>query len=221
MHLIVFKYNKYLSNNVVFVNVKNCILTVSAVAAIVGLVLIPFGIIPLEVQVSGQQQTMQAEHHHHPNSSSNQSGISSTMEQLQNTTTLGSGIITMNQTSNVSSTSLVSGVKVSGISIIDNEHIAINLRYDGGGEPPGVSVVGVAITNSSSSDKTIDSIMQNSTAILDDSNSSMQVMRSGSNYLDAGWQVQHPNSATVLVQIDGNIAEGGHIMVIVFPFLHH
>jgi hypothetical protein len=63
MHLIAFKYNKYLSDSVVFVNVKNCILTVSAVAGIVGLVLIPFGI-PLEVQVSGQQQTMQAEHHH-------------------------------------------------------------------------------------------------------------------------------------------------------------
>jgi type III secretory pathway component EscU len=69
----------------------------------------------------------------------------------------------MNQTSNVNSTSLVDSVKVSGISIIDNEHIAINLRYDKEGEPPGVSVVVVAITNSSS-DTTIDSTMQNSTA---------------------------------------------------------
>jgi hypothetical protein len=162
MHLIAFKYNKYLSDSVVFVNVKNCILTVSAVAGIVGLVLIPFGI-PLEVQVSGQQQTMQAEHHH-PNSSSNQPGIGSTEEQLQNiTTTVSSGIMMMNQTSNVNSTSLVDSVKVSGISIIDNEHIAINLRYDKEGEPPGVSVVVVAITNSSS-DTTIDSTMQNSTA---------------------------------------------------------
>jgi hypothetical protein len=224
IHLIAFKYNKYLSNSVDFVNVKNCILRVSAVTAIVGLALIPFGIIPLEVQVSGQQQTMRAEHHHQPNSSSNQSGTSSTSEQLQNTTTtVGSGIMmTMNQTSNVKPTSLVYGVKVNGISIIDNEHVAINLRYDGEGEPPGVSVVVVDITNiSSSSNMTIDSIMQNSTAILANGNSSIQIMRSGSNYIDQGWQVQHPNSATVLVQLDGNIAETGHIMVIVFPFLHH
>jgi hypothetical protein len=48
-------------------------------------------------------------------------------------------------------------------------------------------------------------------------------MQSGSNYLEAGWQGQDPNSATVLVQLDGDIPEeeeGGHIMVMVFPFLH-
>ena len=43
-------------------------------------------------------------------------------------------------------------------------------------------------------------------------------MQSGSNYLEAGWQVQPPNSATVLIQLDGDIAEGVHIMVLVFPF---
>jgi hypothetical protein len=111
--------------------------------------------------------------------------------------------------------SLVDGVKVSGISIIDNEHIAINLRYDGEGEPPGVSVV---VMTSNSSDTIIGSMMPNSTT--SGSNSSMRIMQSGSNYLEAGWQVQHPNSATVLVQLDGDNPEGGYIMVIVVPFLH-
>jgi hypothetical protein len=47
-------------------------------------------------------------------------------------------------------------------------------------------------------------------------------MQSGSNYLEAGWQRQESNSTTVLVQLDGDIPEeeGGHIMVMVLPFLH-
>src|ERR687891_2845513 len=194
---------------------KNCILTVSAVVGIIGWVLIiTFGLL-LGVQVSAQQQTMQAENHH-PNSGSNQSSVSSTAEQLQNTTiTVGGGMMSINQTFTTRWISLVDVVKVSGISIIDNEHIAINLRYDGEGEPPGVSVVAMT---SSSSDRIIGSMMQNSTT--SGSNSSMRIMQSGSNYLEAGWQVQHPNSATVLVQLDGDIPEGGYIMVIVVPFLH-
>jgi hypothetical protein len=199
-------------------NTKNCILEVSAVAGIIGSVLITFGLL-LGVQVSAQQQTMQAENHH-PNSSSNQSSsVSSTAEQQhQNTTTtVGGGMMSINQTFTTRWMSLVDGVKVSGISIIDNEHIAINLRYDGEGEPPGVSVV--AMTSNSSSDRMIGSIMQNSTT-SGNNNSSMRIMQSGSNYLEAGWQVQHPNSATVLVQLDGDIPEGGYIMVIVVPFLH-
>jgi hypothetical protein len=190
---------------------KNCILTVSAVAGIIGLVLITFGLL-LGVQVSAQQQTMQPENHH-PNRDSNQSSVSSTAEQHQNMTTVG-GMMSINQTFTTRWMSLVDGVKVSGISIIDNEHIAINLSYDGEGEPPGVSLVAMT---SSSSDRIIGSMMQNSTT--SGSNSSMQ-MQSGSNYLEAGWQMQHPNSATVLVQLDGDIPEGGYMMVIVFPFLH-
>ena len=77
----------------------------------------------------------------------------------------------------------------------------------------------VAITNSSS-DTIIDSVMQNSTTTSASNRSSVPVlsMQSGSNYLEAGWQVQPPNSATVLIQLDGDIAEGVHIMVLVFPF---
>ncbi len=76
---------------------KNCILTVSAVPGIIGLVLITFGLL-LGVQVSAQQQTMQAENNH-PNSGSNQSSISSTAEQHQNTTTVaGGGTMSINQT---------------------------------------------------------------------------------------------------------------------------
>ena len=173
-------------------------------------------------------------------------------------------MVTKNQTFNTNWTSLVSGVKVTGISVIDTEHIAVNLRYDGEGVPPGVSVAVVDITNSSSSDTIIGSNMtqqdsmsgqegemmremimagnqqsnssveqesqqhdqqqqhqqmQNSTST---SNSSVPIssMQSGSNYLEAGWQGQESNSATLLVQLDGDIAEGGHIMVTVFPFLH-
>jgi hypothetical protein len=195
---------------------KNCILTVSAVAGIIGLVLITFGLL-LEVQVSAQQHTMQAENHH-PNSGSNQSSVSSTAEQHhQNMTTTAAGgeMMSINQTFTTRWISLVDGVKVSGISIIDNEHIAINLRYDGEGEPPGVSVVAM---RSSSSDRIIDSMMHNSTT--SGNNSSVRIMQSGSNYLEAGWQVQNSNSATVLLQLDGDIPEGGYIMVIVVPFLH-
>jgi hypothetical protein len=196
---------------------KNCILTVSAVAGIIGLVLIPFGLL-LGVQVSAQHQTMQTENHH-PNSDSNQSSVSSTAEQHQNTTTtaIGGEMMNINQTFTTRWMSLVDGVKVSGIPIIDNEHIAINLRYDGEGESPGVSVVAMT---SSSSDTIIGSMMQNSST-TSRNNSSVPIMQSGSNYLEAGWQIQHPNPATVLVQLDGDIPEGGgYILVIVVPFLH-
>jgi hypothetical protein len=196
---------------------KNCILTVSAVAGIIGLVLIPFGLL-LEVQVSAQQHTMQAENHH-ANSGSNQSSVSSTAEQHQNTTTTaaGDGMMIINQTYTTRWMSLVYGVKVTGITIIDNEHIAVNLSYDGEREPPGVSVVAIA---SSSSDTIIGSMMQNFTTTSASNSSSVRIMQSGSNYLEAGWQIQHPNSATVLVQLDGDMPEGGYIMVIVVPFLH-
>ncbi len=195
---------------------KNRILTVSAVAGIIGLVLITFGLV-LGVQVSALLQTMQTENHH-PNSGSNQSSVSSTAEQHQNmtTTAVGGGMMSINQTFTTRWMSLVDDVKVSDTSIIGNEHIAINLRYDGEGEPPGVSVVAMT---SSSSDRIIGSMLQNSTT--SGSNSSVRIMQSGSNNLEAGWQVQHPNSATVLVQLDGDIPEGGYIMVIVVPFLHH
>ena len=194
-----------------------------AMAAFAGIgALIAFTTI-LGEQVTAQHQMTPAENHH-PNSSSssNQSGISRTGERLQNTTTttVGGGMTMMNQTSNINSISLVRDVNVSGISIIDNEHIAINLRYDGEGEPPGVSVV--AMTSSSSDTIIADSLMQNSTS-TSASNSSVGIMQSGSNYLEAGWQVQHPSSTTVLIQLDGDMPQGGggHIMVIVVPFLHH
>jgi hypothetical protein len=64
-------------------------------------------------------------------------------------------------------------------------------------------------------------MMQNFTTTSASNSSSLRIMQSGSNYLEAGWQVQHPNSATVLVQLDGDIPEGGHVMVIVVSFLHH
>jgi hypothetical protein len=216
----------------------------------------------LGVQVSAAQQQTTPSDPHHLDNNSNQSGSSITeQQQQQNTTTLSGQVMMMNQTFTTSWISLVSGVKVTGISVIDNEHIAINLRYDGEGAPPGVSVVAVAaITNSSSgmiigSTMQQDSIMmgqqeemmmgmimasnqqsnssadqesqqhhrqqqmQNSTSAT---NSSMPILsiQSGSNYLEAGWQGQESNSATVLVQLDGDIPERGHIMVMVFPFLH-
>jgi hypothetical protein len=197
---------------------KNCILTVSAVAGIIGLVLIPFGLL-LEVQVSAQQQqTMQTENHH-PNSGTNQSSvISSTAEQHHNTTTTttaGGGMMSINQTFTTRWMSLVDGVKVTDMSVIGTDHIAVNLSYDGEGEPPGVSVVAIA---NSSSDTIIGSMMQNNTTSA--SIRDMRIMQSGSNYLEAGWQTQQPNSATVLVQLDGDIPEGGYIIVIVVPFLH-
>jgi hypothetical protein len=183
-------------------------------AALAGIgVLIAIVTLLVGVQVTAaQQQTTPADTHHMHNNS-NQSGMQMT-EQQQSTMTLSD--MGMNQTFNISSISLVRGVNVTGISMIDNEHIAINLRHEAEGEPPGVSVV-VAITNRSSGTIT-NSMMQNSTSTT---NSSAQIMQSGSNYLEAGWQPQHPNSATVLVQLDGEIPEVGRITVLTIPFLHH
>jgi hypothetical protein len=249
---------------------KRSILAAGVVVGIGLLALIVFATLS-EVQVTAQQQTTPTDAHHAENNS-NQSGNGMTeqqqqpqqQQQQQNTTTL-SGMVTKNQTFNTNWISLVSGVKVTGISVIDNEHIAVNLRYDGEGVPPGVSVAAVVvdITNSSSgtiigsnmtqqdsmsgqeegemmremvmtgnqqsnssveqelqqNDQQQQQQMQNSTSA---SNSSVPIssMQSGSNYLEAGWQGQESNSATLLVQLDGDIAEGGHIMVTVLPFLH-
>jgi len=62
--------------------------------------------------------------------------------------------------------------------------------------------------------------VQNSTSANNSSMSTLS-MESGSNYLKAGWQGQESISATVLVQLDGEIAEGGQIIVMVVPFLYH
>lgn len=242
---------------------KKSILAVGVVVGIGLLVLIVFATL-LGVEVTAQQQTTLSDAHHAENNS-NQSRSSMAEEQRQqNTTTTLSGMGMKNQTFNINWISLVSGVKVTGISVIDTEHIAVNLRYDGEGAPPGVSVVAVVADITNSSSGTIigsnmmvqqDSMsaqegemmremimagnqqpnssieqesqehdqqqrqMQNSTST---SNSSVPIssMQSGSNYLEAGWRGQESNSATLLVQLDGDIAEGGHIMVIVFPFLH-
>lgn len=62
--------------------------------------------------------------------------------------------------------------------------------------------------------------MQNFTST---SNSSLPIssLQLGGNYLEAGWQGQEEsNSATLIVQLDGDIAEGGHIMVVILPFIH-
>jgi hypothetical protein len=186
-----------------------------AMAAFAGIgALIAFATLLGGVQVTAAQQQTTPTETHHMDNSSNQSGTRMT-EQQQNTTTLSEMV--MNQTFNSSSISLVRDVNVTDISMIDNEHIAINLSHDDEGEPPGVSVV-AAITNSSSDTIIVDSIMQNSTSTT---NSSAQIMQSGSNYLEAGWQSQHPNSATVLVQLDGEIPEGGRITVMGIPFLRH
>jgi hypothetical protein len=199
--------------------------------------------------VSAQQQTSSADTHQMYNS--NQSGGSSTIQQQQNTTTTPSGMVMMgNQMFNTTWISFVSSVKVTGISIIGNDHTGVNLRYDGEGPPPGASVVVVAVTNNSpgmmrgqQGETMMDMIMankqqlnssadsaskqhqehqmQNSSASATNSSMPISSTQSGSNYLEAGWQGQEPNSATVLVQLEGGIPKGAHIMVMVFPFLHH
>lgn len=185
-----------------------------------------------EVQVTAQQQQQQTmppeQQHHHPNISSNQSSVNSATEQGQKNmtmamTTEGGEMMmttTNDQTFTASSISLVNGVKVVSISPINNDHIAVNLRYETSDQqPPGVSVV--ALTNSSL-DTIMNGMMQNST--LDSAaNSTLPLlsMQSGSNYLEAGWQPRHPNSATVLVQLNGEIPDGDHVMALVVPFLHH
>jgi hypothetical protein len=245
--------NKCSVDNVsVMMNLKSFILAMGAV------VVIAFAAL-LGVQVSAQQQTMPTDPHHLDNNNSNQSGSNITEQQQQNTTTTLSGQVMMNQTFTTNWISLVSGVKVTGISVIDTDHIAINLRYDGEGGPPGVSVVAVVAIKNSSSGAIIGSMMQQDSIMMRQqgemtkdmimasnqqsnsstdqessqqhnqqhaqnstsaTNNSVRIMQSGSNYLEAGWQGQESNSAAVLVQLDGDIPEGGQIMVMVFPFLH-
>lgn len=186
-----------------------------------------------EVQVTAQQQQQQTmppeQQHNHPNISSNQSSVNSATQQGQKNmtmamTTEGGEMMMMtttnDQTFTASSISLVNGVKVVSISPINNDHIAVNLRYETSDQqPPGVSVV--ALTNSSL-DTIMNGMMQNST-LASAANSTLPLLsiQSGSNYLEAGWQPQHPNSATVLVQLNGEIPDGDHVLVLVVPFLHH
>ena len=240
---------------------KKSILAAGVVVGIGLLVLIVFATL-LGLQVIAQQQTTPTNAHHGENNS-NQSGSGMAEQQQQQNTTTLSVMVTKNQTFNTNWISLVSGVKVTGISVIDTEHIAVNLRYYGEGAPPGVSVVAVVdITNSSSDTITSSSMMQQDSMSVDEgemmremimtgnqqlnssveqesppqhhhhhqqmqnststSNSSVSIssMQSGSNYLEAGWRGQESNSVTLLVQLDGEIAGGGNIMVTVFPFLH-
>lgn len=242
---------------------KKSILAVGVVVGIELSVLVIFATL-LGVQVTAQQQITPGEAHHAANNSNQSgSGMAAQQEQQQNTTTL-SGMVMKNQTFTTNWISLVGGVEVTGISVIGTDHISVNLRYDGQGEPPGVSVVAVAVdvTNSSSnriissnmmqkdsmmraqeeemmgemimprSQQSNSSVeqesqqldqqhqqMQNSTST---SNSSLPIssLQSGGNYLEAGWPGREPNSANLLVQLGGDIPEGGHIMVIVLPFLH-
>ncbi len=244
---------------------KKSILAAGIVAGIGLLVLIVFATLFGVHVTAAQQQTTPSDAHHAENNNNNQSGSNMAAQQQQQNTTTSSGIVTKNQTFNTNWISLVSGVKVTGISVVDTEHIAVNLRYDGEDAPHGVSVVAVVdITNSSSGTIIGSNMMQQDSMMMEQeeemmremimagnqqsnssveqesqqhdqqqhqqmqnnststSNSSVPIssMQSGSNYLEAGWRGQESNSATLLVQLDGDIAEGGHIMVIVFPFLH-
>lgn len=218
-----------------------------SVAGIVAVVILVF-VALLGVPVSAQQQTTSA-HANHP-SNGNQYGNSITTQQ-QIATSSGRMMSTMmDQLFKTMWISLVSGVKVNGISMIDNQHVSVNLRYDGSGAPPGASVVVVGMAHNSSttlmgqkeemmgmivannqqsnSSASLDQESQqpqhqkiyNSTSVI---NNNMQIlsMQSGSNYLEAGWQGQGSDSATVLVQLDGDITETGQIIVGVVPFLHH
>jgi hypothetical protein len=241
---------------------KKSILALGIVVGIELLALIVFATL-LGVHVTAQQQTTLSDAHHAENNS-NPSGSGMVEEQHQQNTTTLSGMVTENQTFNTNWISLVSGVKVAGILVIDTEHIAVNLRYDDEDEPPGLSIVAVVDMTNSSSDMIIGSNMmqqnsmrmeqevemrremiitsnqqtnssveqeskqhdhkqqqmQNSTS-ASKSSAPISSMQSGSNYVEAGWQGQESNSATILIQLDGDIREGGDVMVIVVPFLHH
>jgi hypothetical protein len=168
----------------------------------------------LGIQVTAQRQAMVTENHHR-NTSSNQLSTSNAAEQLENMTlTVDDKIVTNNGMVTTRWMSLVDGVKVVDILIIDSECVAINHRYEGEDEPPGLSIA--VITNSSSSSILNDHKMYDFTS----SSNYVRVVQSGSDYLESGWEIQHPDSANVLVQLDGKIPEG-HTIVIVIPFLHH
>jgi hypothetical protein len=263
---------------------KRSILAVGIYVGI-GLLLVSISATFLTPQVKAQpQQTMPGEGHHTEKNNTNQSRNVIEQEhhyqqqlppQQQNlTTTTFNEMVTNNQTLNTKWISLVNGVIVTGISIIDSEHVAINLHYGGEGEPPGTSVVAAVmgdITNSFAgtimesnmaqnysmdghkgeimSEKTMGAMTGNqqqlsnstmeqqlqhhqydaalnstSTTISNNIHLPIPSIKSGSNYIEAGWYGRESNSATLFVQLDGDFAEelgGRHIIMLgLFPFLH-
>lgn len=207
---------------------------------------------------------------------SNQSSSGSSSISFYNGTMMMGG----QQFYNKSGISLVNGVKITGISMVGDDHIAVNLSYAGQNKtlsPPGVTVVamyaslnktmilnkmrelgtmmapqnstnrveglqaeemmmGMMMTqsNNQSGHSIVEQMLQQQHQQLmqnfASSNTPILSIRSGSNYIDAGWPsgVQSSSSSpvatattTILVQLDGKVESGGHLMVIVVPFLHH
>lgn len=101
-------------------------------------------------------------------------------------------MVIKNQTFNTNWISLVSGVKVTGVSMIDAEHIAVNLHYDGEGAPPGVSVV-VDISNSSSDTIITSNMMQQDSMMREQEGEMMREMIMANN--------QQTNSSSVGARI--------------------
>lgn len=210
-------------------NNKKSIFVLGAIAVLAALIAFAASFSSLGTQASAQQQTPADPHHPE---TGNQSSSPA----------LPDGI--MGQFFGANGMSLVDEVKVTGISIVGEDHILVNLRYYGEGAPPGVSVV--AITHSSAGMMGMGMMMQQNPVMMgqeggmmmgqmESSNLSqayqqmqnstsvsitMKSMQSGGNYLESGWQDQQSNSATVLVELDGD-TDGGHIMVMVVPFIHH
>ncbi len=206
---------------------------------------------------------------------SNQSSSGSSSISFYNGTMMMGG----QQFYNKSGISLVNGVKITGISMVGDDHMVVNLSYAGQNKtlsPPGVTVVamyaslnktmilnkmrelgmmmalqnltnrveglqaeemmmGMMMTqsNNQSGHSIVEQMLQQQHQQLmqnfASSNTPILSIRSGSNYIDAGWPLGVQSSSspvatattTILVQLDGKVEGGGHLMVIVVPFLHH
>lgn len=206
---------------------KKSVFTLGAVLALAAIIAFAASFSSPGTQASAQQQ--QLSDVHHPDQAEDKSP-KSTM--LSNNT--------MWQFFSANGMSLVNGVRITGISQVGEDHITVNLSYTGEGGAPGVSLV--VFTHGSPGMMWMMGGQQNSMMMGSGQgmmmeersqlqhqqmqNSSiygaipMQSMQSGSNYLEAGWPGAQSNTANVLVQLDGN-AEGGPIMVMVVPFIHH
>ena len=205
---------------------KKSVFALGAVAALAAIIAFAASFSALGTQASAQQQQSDP---HHPDQAEDSPPKSAP---LSNNTML--------QFFSANGMSLVNGVRITGISQVGQDHITVNMSYLGEGTAPGVSIV--VFTNGSPGIMGMMSRQQNSMMMgsaqgmmMDERSQlphqemqnsttygsmSMQSMQSGSNYLDSGWPGAQSNTATVLVQLDGN-SDGGHIMVMVVPFMHH
>lgn len=152
------------------------------------------------------------------------------------TNTTSSAMMDGMSTLATNSMSMVDGVRITGLSIVDNDEISVNLNYTGTGNAPRVTLVAMTASTTGmmnmmmaqhhgqmmNMNNNMDMMAMNAGQGNSSMQSSMMSMhngvQSGSNVLDSGWE----SPSTVTIKLEGRSAvsedEIGHIMVMIFPF---